>query len=71
MATTGCPKSSNIVGWMPVLLLPCKAAVAFEVWEACKWLVWSATVEARTQHKPTQALLEAAHVCCTQSKTAA
>lgn len=70
MATTGCPKSSNVVGWMPVLLLSHKAAVACKVWEACKWLVWAATAEAHIKHKPTQALPEAAPCCCMQSKTA-
>lgn len=70
MATTGCPKSSDAVGWMPVLLLPHKAAVACKDWEACKWLVWAATAEASIQPKPTQALLEAVRGCCMQSKTA-
>lgn len=45
---------------MPVLLLPHKAAVTCKDWEACKWVVWVATAETSIQHKPTQALLEAA-----------
>lgn len=71
MATTGCPKSSNGVGWMPGLLLPHKAAVACKDWEACKRLLWAATANASIQHKPTQALPEAAPCCCMQNKTAA
>lgn len=38
MATTGCPKSSNVMGWMPVLLLPHKTAVACKDWEASSGL---------------------------------
>lgn len=71
MGNTGCPESSHVVGWVPVLLLPQKAAVSFELWEACKCLVWAARAEACIKHEPTQALFQAVPHCCTQSQTAA